>query len=187
LLIHEGQTVLSIDLEFAQTFKKKLKKAAIMEIGMVLVKNLGLPEEQEIKYTKMFNPQVEVSSYATKVTGITNKMIKNLKPIEYFKEEIQEILNLADVLVFHGGAPDITALVNSGFYVDTSKVIDTQELAKHDTREFPGYSLQALANSLKVEYCSEHRALKDASVTMSLYKLLAKKDHPMFQERLANA
>lgn len=153
-----------------------------MEVGMVFVSNLGLPNEHEIKYSRMFNPQVGISSYASKVTGITDKMIKDLDPIEKHKEEIQEYLDAADVIVFHGGTPDVYALINSGFNVDETKILDTQTLAKMDKREFDGYSLKHLANIFKMKYVGEHRALNDALITMQIYRELAYSDHPLFQE-----
>lgn len=182
MMIHKGLKILAIDLEFAQTYKKKLKKAAIMEIGMVFISNLGMPNEQEVKYSRMFNPKVCVSRYATKVTGITTEMIKPLKPIESYHKEIQEFFDNADILVFHGGAPDVQALENSGFTLCESKIVDTQMLAKYDTREYNGYSLKALSMEFELNSDGAHRALKDALMTLEIYKKLANKDHPLFEE-----
>lgn len=168
---YKGKNILAIDLEFAQNYKKSKKKAAIMEIGMILVEDLG-NEESITEYDKMFNPGVGVNFYVTKVTGITKSMLKGLPPIEEYKDEIQSIIDKADVLVFHGGAPDIEALRITGFDLRNKKLIDTQDLARGSTYDFEGYSLPHLADFLDIDLSCSHRALEDARTTLALYRKL---------------
>ena len=182
MLIHKGRNILVIDLEFAQTYKKKLKKAAIMEVGMVFVENLGLPDEKQLEYSKLFNPGVRVSRYASKVTGITNKMIKDCVSIKNHQELIQTFIDDADILIFHGGKPDVEALKNSGFNLDNKEVWDTQVLAKKDDRNFKKYTLEALAGDFSLDADGAHRALNDALLTLEIYKRLAVNGHPMFDD-----
>ena len=177
MIVNKGRSILAIDLEFAQTYKKKLRKSAIMEIGMVLVRNLGLPDEEVLEYSQMCNPGVGVSFYVTKVTGITEEMIKDYPPIENFYSEIQEIIDEADVLVFHGARPDVDALINSGFRINGKEAIDTQMLAQNSLREFNGYSLSMVAETLDINCDVSHRALDDARMTLELYRELASQDN----------
>lgn len=182
MLIHKGKNILSIDLEFAQTYKKKLRKSAIMEVGMVFVENFGLPNEKQFEYSKLFNPGVRVSRYASKVTGITNNMIKDCVSISNHQELIQSYIDNADVLVFHGGSPDVEALKNSGFDLEGKEVWDTQVLAKKDDREFDKYTLGALAGDFCLDSEGAHRALNDAKLTLAIFRKLAIAGHPMFDD-----
>lgn len=172
MIIHKGKNVLVIDLEFARTYKRKLNKSSIMEIGMIFVRDFMLPSEQKFTYTRQLNPGVGISRYATKVTGITPRMIKKCKPIEFYHDEIQQFIDEADILVFHGGTLDIDALENTGFNIKNKTICDTQELAKRDYRGFSRYSLGDLAKDLKITDLDLHRALDDAIITLEIYRRL---------------
>lgn len=169
---YEGMNILSIDLEFARMFKKKYKKVAIMEVGMVLIENYGLPSEREIQYSKMFNPKVNVSNYVRMVTGINKSMLKGLPKVEDCKDEIQAVINKADVLLFHGGKQDIRALKLSGFDIEDKLIEDTLFIARESRQEFNSHSLGNLALEFELVNEEAHRALNDAALTLKVYEKL---------------
>lgn len=177
IIINKGRNVLVIDLEFARTYKKKLKKTAIMEVGMVLVRNIGTSNEKVIEYSKMFNPGVGISLYASKITGINSKMLKGFSHIKSCCKEIQDFINYADIIVFHGGKQDIYALELSGFDLREKEIIDTQVLARTSHENFNSYRLEEVANVFNIDTSGSHRALKDAKLTLELYRELATKDN----------
>lgn len=169
---YEGMNILSIDLEFARMFKKKYKKVAIMEVGMVLIENYGLPSEKEVRYSKMFNPRVNISNYVKMVTGIDKKMLKGLPRVEECRSEIQSIINKSDVLLFHGGKQDIRALKLSGFDIKDKIIEDTLFIARESNHSFDNHSLVNLAKEFKIANKEAHRALNDAVLTLKVYEKL---------------
>lgn len=176
-MLHKSKTILVIDIEFAKTYKEELNKSAVIEIGMILVSDIGLPSEKELTYTKLFNPGIKVKDYATRVTGITNKMIKGLSPISDSYDEIQDIIDRADVIVLHGGGHDLDALKNNGFELGVAKIVDTVNLARCSPIEFSDYQLKTLARELNVETDNKHRALDDVLATLAIYRKLTKGWH----------
>ena len=172
MVIHKGLNILAIDLEFAQTYKKKLKKSAVMEVGLVAITNLGSPDETTEYYSKMINPGVNVSRYATKVTGITSAMTRRCEKISVYHKDIQRFIDKADIIVFHGGVQDIEALNNLGFNIKDKVIIDTQAVAKKSEYEFENYSLSGIAGYFNIKEGRIHRALDDAKLTIEVYRRL---------------
>ena len=131
------------------------------------------------EYSSLVNPECHIPTKITDLTGITNEMIKNEKPI---KDDIINILKFIDgfTLIGHNicsfdfnflkqAIEDNTILNNNIEF----NCIDTLIMAQELLPDLDNHRLATLKGYLKIE-CGSHRSKEDCEVTAKLYKYLTK-------------
>lgn len=118
----------------------------------------------------MINPEQPISSTITRITGITNKDVRDAPVIEEVAHEL---------IRFIGGLPVIAhnAPFDMGFLyaleeitpIPEYTVIDTVKLARKTIPETPNHKLTTLTAFLKLEH-DAHDALGDCLATAAIYQ-----------------
>lgn len=160
-----------IDLE---TSGNKYQPEAIMEIAIYRFDGEKIVDQ----LLSLINPEQSIDIFVKKLTGITNKMVKNAPKFKKLSKQIIKITT-ETLLVGHNINYDYNILkknlLNSGFLFQ-KKTIDTILLAKYFFPHEKKYSLNKLCKSLKIPLMKNHRAYSDALATLELFKLILQKD-----------
>ena len=160
-----------IDIETCGA-KFEFRKGRIIEICIVL--HDGLQVEQV--FTTLINPECYISSYFTKINGITNDMVADAPK---FYEVASKIIELTEnrIFVAHNVGFDYS-FVREEFqslgYMYKRETLCTVKLSR---KLMPGrisYSLGHLCASIGIEIEGRHRAEGDAVATAQLFDLLLK-------------
>lgn len=144
------------------------EKDRITEIGAVRIKNLHVADTFDI----LINPEMEISQEITKLTGITNDMVKNA-PLE--KEGIEKFIEFCGenpVLLAHNANFDTSfiyrAIARNNIKYTFDKV-DSLPFAKIMLPELKHYKLNIIAKHLKLGKFNHHRADADAMMLARIY------------------
>jgi len=145
----------------------------IIEIGAVKIKNKKIVDTFET----FVNPQIPISSFITKLTGIDESMVKDAPLIEEVLPKFLEFAKGA-VLVAHNANFDVSFIKSKakklGLTVENT-VLDTLELSRHLYQELKNYKLDTLAEFFEVKLLHHHRAVEDAKATAEIFiKMLEK-------------
>lgn len=169
-----------IDIETCGT-RFEFRKGRITEICILKHDGLSVVE----KFSTLINPECNISTYFTSLTGITNEMVANAPR---FHEVAQKILEMTEDCVFvaHNVGFDygfIKEEFNSLGYKYKRETLCTVRLSR---KLIPGrisYSLGHLCASLGIEIFGRHRAEGDAEATALLFDLLIqlKTQHPQYK------
>lgn len=143
---------------------------SIIEIGALIINQNEYVEKIDI----IVNPGFDISPNITKLTGITNEMLKGAPTIE---EVLPSFINKINnnTLVGHNISFDKSFLVAAckklglKFYCD---YIDTKDISKELLKGLPYYSLENVCAALYVENENAHRALSDCIATNECYQKL---------------
>lgn len=150
--------------------KFEFRKGRITEICILKHDGLSVIE----KFTTLVNPECNISSYFTGLTGITNDMVADAPR---FHEIAPKILEMTEGCIFvaHNVGFDygfIKEEFNSLGYKYKRDTLCTVRLSR---KLLPGrisYSLGHLCASLGIEIFGRHRAAGDAEATAILFDLL---------------
>lgn len=140
----------------------------IIEIGAVKIKNGNITET----FSKLINPEREISDFITDLTGISNDMVKDSPTI---KEVIKEFYDFIkdSVLVAHNANFDMGFIRENLKIIDIDNldnpVLDTLQLARAVFPDLKNHRLDTLTKYLSVELESHHRALDDAYATGEVF------------------
>ncbi len=145
----------------------------IIELAAVRVKNGEIIESFE----RFANPHHPLSSTTTKLTGITDDMVKDAPEVSEVIEQFNDFIG-DSVLVAHNAKFDM------GFFYESAKrsnlevpaypVIDTLELARFIHPELRNHRLNTLAKKYNIELTQHHRAIYDTEATAHLFLRLMK-------------
>lgn len=130
------------------------------------------------QFISLVNPEREIQPFVVKLTGISNKMLRNAPK---FYEIAKRIVEITDdcILVAHNASFDYRILQTEfrrlGYdYKKTS--LCTVELSQQLIPGKKSYSLGKLTRSLGIPVSERHRASGDAQATVKLFKFLLEKD-----------
>ena len=161
--------------------KFEFRKGRITEICILKHDGLSVIE----KFTSLVNPECNISTYFTGLTGITNEMVADAPR---FHEIAPKILEMTEGCIFvaHNVGFDygfIKEEFNSLGYKYKRETLCTVRLSR---KLIPGrisYSLGHLCASLGIEIFGRHRAAGDAEATAILFDLLIqlKAQHPQYK------
>lgn len=147
-------------------------KEAITEIGAVKVENGRIVD----RWSTFVNPMKHIPEYITKITSITDSMVKDAPKIG---EIIGEFLEFCKgcVLVAHNAAFDTgfikKAAEENGIEYDFCS-LDTMVLARCMYPELGNVRLETLSKHLGVILENHHRAVDDAKATADIFvKMIA--------------
>lgn len=144
----------------------------IVEIGAVKFQLGQEPQE----FGTLVNPQREIGSGASEVSGITNEMVATAPVIGDVLPNFLDFLH-GTVLIAHNAMFDMGFLRaalqdvygNQGVQKVTNPILDTQKLAKWAFTGQKSYALQALAQMLGLPPNQAHRAVDDSIMCMKLF------------------
>ena len=134
---------------------------------------------QEIDYFQsLINPEREIQEFVVKLTGISNKMLKNAPKFYEVAKRIIEITKDC-VIVAHNTSFDYRILkleFDRLGYDFTKETLCTVELSQKLIPEADSHSLGKLVKALGIAVSNRHRASGDAQATLELFKILLQKD-----------
>lgn len=139
------------------------------------------------KYSTLINPECYISSFYTKLTGITNEMASEAPKFYEIAKDIWEITE-NKVFVAHNVSFDYTFVKNEFAALGACYERDTLCTVKLSRKILPGfssYSLGNLCSYLNITNTARHRAEGDAIATAKLFNLLLAKQSkmPLFGQR----
>ena len=160
----------SIDGDFVvfdiETTGLNSSKDQIIEIGAIKIKN-GIEVDT---FSEFIKPTVEISSFITELTGITNEMVQDSESVDVVLPKFLEFCKDC-VLVAHNASFDVSFIrefaVRLGLRVDNS-ILDTLGLSRGMFPELRRHKLDVVAKHLKVELLNHHRAIDDATATAGI-------------------
>jgi DNA polymerase III subunit epsilon len=127
--------------------------------------------EKVIKtFSTLINPECKIPLEITRLTGISNDMVKNAPPFYAVAKEIVEITQDA-VFVAHNVRFDYGFIKNAFRdlgYLYQRKTLCTVRLSRATFKGLPSYSLGNLCDSLDIRIKNRHRAMGDAEATAIL-------------------
>lgn len=160
-----------VDLE---TTGLKPGTAAITEIAAVRVSNGKLIEE----FHTLVNPGHHVPSMITRLTGITDEMLRDQPRIDDIFPQLQRFLG-SSVLVAHNADFDVRFLDFDAQRLPSTPLLNpslcTVRLARRLLPGLRSRALDAVAEHLGVSCLDRHRALGDARITAEVLLILLEK------------
>lgn len=158
-----------VDIETCGS-KFEFRRGRIIEICIVIHDGMQVMD----KYTTLINPECNIASMYTKISGIDNEMVANAPK---FHEVAADILHYLKDKIFvahnvgfdYGFVKDEFASLGYKFKADT---LCTVKLSRKLLPGKKSYSLGNLCSSLNIEIENRHRAEGDAVATAKLFDLL---------------
>ena len=144
------------------------EKEMITEIGAVKVADGKIID----RFSTFVNPQRPISAEITKLTGITDDMVKDAPTIE---NVLPEFLKFCEdtVLVAHNASFDTgfirIAAERAGLEELHHTIVDTLELARALLPELNKHKLDIVCEHLGVTLNGHHRAVNDAEATAEVF------------------
>ena len=130
------------------------------------------------RFISLINPEKKIDDFVVRLTGISNKMVRQAPKFYEVAKRIVEITE-GCILVAHNAAFDYRILClefrRLGFDYQRSTIC-TVEMSQRLLPNEPSYSLGKLCRSLGIPLSDRHRANGDAMATVHLFKLLLDKD-----------
>ncbi len=146
----------------------------ITEIGAVKVKDGYLVA----RFSSLTDPQKEIDPMITKITGITNEMVRGKPTAEQLMPSFHQFTEGLP-LIAHNAAFDCRFLEReataAGCFFD-QEVFDTLCYAKQILPGLPSYKLTELCAMLGIPQQDAHRAWCDAEAAARLFIYLRTKD-----------
>lgn len=157
-----------------ETTGGKFNEEGITEIAIYKFDGQGVIDQ----FISLVNPERPIQEFVVKLTGISNKMLRNAPKFYEVAKRIIEITSDC-ILVAHNTAFDYRIL-STEFdrlgYDFNRNTLCTVELSQALILDQPSYSLGKLTKSLGIPMTDRHRASGDALATVHLFKLLLEKD-----------
>ncbi len=130
------------------------------------------------EFQSLVNPERPILPFISKLTGISNSMVKKAPTFREIADDIFEILN-GHVFVAHNVRFDY-GFVKASFKAHNiryrSQHLCTVELSRAVFPGLPSYSLGKLCKSLDVPVSNRHRAFGDTEATSVLFQKIWQKD-----------
>ena len=130
------------------------------------------------RFISLINPEKKIDDFVVRLTGISNKMVRQAPKFYEVAKRIVEITE-GCILVAHNAAFDYRILClefrRLGFDYQR-RTICTVEMSQRLLPNEPSYSLGKLCRSLGIPLSDRHCANGDAMATVHLFKLLLDKD-----------
>lgn len=148
----------------------------IMEIGAVKFNKDGIIDT----WGNLINPQCVIPPFISELTHISQEMVDSCKPIkEYLPDFLKFIKNT--VLIAHNAQFDLNFInaecETAGLPPTHNKAIDTLQFSKWAFPQAERHKLDFLADLLKINKGSSHRAFDDAETCRQLFLECIKVKH----------
>ncbi len=142
---------------------------AITEIGAIRFNGKRIEDE----WSTLVNPNKPIPPDITRLTGITNEMVRNAPPIRAITQTLADFVGDAPV-VGHNVGFDLGFLRRYNILLNNDE-IDTYELAAALMPTASRYNLAGLSEQLNILHAGSHRALVDCHMTYQLFLQLYEK------------
>jgi DNA polymerase III subunit epsilon len=156
-----------------ETTGLKARQHRIIEVALVRYSAHSDP----FIWSSLVNPGRRIPDYIRKLTGIDDSMVLNAPEFRSLGPTVQEIIGDLPI-VGHNVDFDISflnaELARSGLPRLVNVALDTMPLADELIPGIRRLSLRDVARELGVTRTSEHRALADAEITLTIYHSLVK-------------
>jgi DNA polymerase III epsilon subunit family exonuclease len=121
--------------------------------------------------TALINPGIRIPAKITKITGITDKMVRGEGKIE---DELKEFLHFFGELplVFYNASFDMKFLKEAAKMIGreiNNEVIDALQIARMAFPNLTNHKLSTVANHLNISTEGAHRALNDCAITLQVF------------------
>jgi len=139
-------------------------------------------------YSTLINPEIDIPFYITKLTGISNEMVKNAPKFYEVAKTIVE-LTAGRTFVAHNVNFDYSFLKEEFArlgYTFHRKTLCTVQLARKFLPGHQSYSLGKLCLDLGIEINGRHRASGDALATVKLFEILLQKNEIIEKSKASN-
>jgi len=158
-----------LDLETTGLSKKRHR---ITEIAAVKIKKNKVVG----KFQTLVNPKQRIPSFITRLTGITNDMVKDAEPIHKVLPEFIEFLGNAPIIA-HNASFDYGFIEhNARQHLDVgieNKRLCTRKLANRLLPDLPSKKLSCICEHFEIVNEQAHRAMSDVNATTEIfYKFL---------------
>jgi DNA polymerase-3 subunit epsilon len=160
-----GQVFTAFDTETTGLLPEEFN---VIEIGAVKFDKDGIIDTFDI----LINPGILIPSSATQINHITNEMIENASST---KDALTAFLDFIGntILIAHNANFDLNfvnaELNRCNMKPLNNKTVDTLNYTKFVFTDFPKFSLQFLAEKLRIDVQNAHRADDDARVCMEVF------------------
>jgi len=135
------------------------------------------------EYSTLINPERNISANITRITGITNEMVKDAPKFWEIAKDIV-ILTEGKSFVAHNASFDYNFIRNEfkslGYDYKRDRLC-TVKLSRKIIPGFKSYSLGKLCSDLGIKIDGRHRAAGDALATVKLFEHLLKTDSSLGQ------
>lgn len=141
------------------------------------------------KFFTLIKPPVDISSRITKITGITNEMVKNCPPIESVIHNFYGFIQNS-ILVAYNASFDLNFLHHNAAKENlliTNNVIDALQVCRKLYPDFDNHKLCTVCENFKIDLTNAHRARNDARATAKILFYCYEKYINMMQNKLCNA
>ena len=159
-------SIVALDLE---TTGLDSRKDTIIEIGAVRFNNRRI----EDKWSTLVNPQRQIPPFITKLTGISDSMVRNAPTIHEVLPDLEHFVEDLPILG-HNVKFDLSFLHAQNVFKFNDS-LDTYDMASVLVPNAGRYNLGALGQLLNIPLPATHRALDDALVTHGVYTRLFEK------------
>ena len=131
------------------------------------------------EFTSLVNPEQNIPTFITNLTGITNAMVRNAPKFYEIAKKVEEITK-GTIFVAHNVNFDyniIHAEFKSLGFDFKRKKLCTVRLTRKIIPGLPSYSLGNICTSEKIPINGRHRAKGDAEATVELFRRLILRDN----------
>lgn len=131
--------------------------------------------EKVDQISSLINPQQKLPTKITKITGLTDRDLKNAPKMD---EKLPELIDFIDkeTIVAHNAPFDMNFLLHNlhqnNIPHKNFRVIDTLSLARKHIHETENHKLATLKSYLNLDHFDSHESTQDCIVTAELYKYL---------------
>lgn len=144
------------------------KRNEIIELSALKIRNDIITGQ----FSTLIKPVKPISSFITKLTGITNEMVENSPMIKEVLPDFMEFLK-DDCIMGHNVHFDINFIYENLMRHHniplTNNYTDTMRLARKHCN-FTSHRLSYLAKQFEISTEGHHRALNDCIMTFEIYK-----------------
>ncbi len=145
----------------------------IIEIGAIKIEN---GREVQV-FNTLVKPEYEINEFISKLTGITNEVVKKSPSIDEVLSKFIEFIG-DSIILGHNVNFDINFiydnLVKFNMKPITNDFIDTLRLSRRLLPELKHHRLSDLADYYNINAVGSHRSLKDVRMTIEVYNNLEK-------------
>ena len=163
--------IVDIETTGGQPFRDK-----IIEIGIVIHDGAKIVNS----YSSLINPGIPIPWEITRLTGITDRMVREAPKFYEIAKEIVELTN-GSVFVAHNVRFDYSFIKHEFAYLGYKfkrERLCTVRLAQKLVQGHQSYSLGRICADLGIAIDGRHRALGDATATAHLLDHILQKHHP---------
>ena len=156
-----------LDLE---TTGLSFRTEKITEVGIIKIKDGEIIDQFEC----FVNPEKHIPEEVTKVTNITDNMVKDAETIDVVMPKILEFIGNS-VIVAHNADFDVGFLKYNAGRMGlkiSNTYIDTLRLAKMLFPDFKKYKLGIIADKLNIKVDVAHRALDDVKTLVQVFNVM---------------